>query len=106
MASVPASREYEGGFATRLMSKDLGLAQAAAKHCNASVPMSMQAAKLYQQVLHSSICWGPAKVCFMLAFVNHVWYLLIERRLLALRNTCHLLLYISNSTAAGYFHAL
>lgn len=50
MDNVPASREYQGGFATRLMSKDLGLAEAAAKHCNASVPMSAQAAKLYQQV--------------------------------------------------------
>lgn len=52
MDSVPASRNYQGGFATKLMLKDLGLAEAAAQHCSASVPMSAQAAKLYQQVLH------------------------------------------------------
>ena len=51
MDGVPASKEYKGGFATKLMLKDLGLAEAAAQHCNASVPMSAQAAKLYQQVI-------------------------------------------------------
>lgn len=51
MDGVPASKEYKGGFATKLMLKDLGLAEAAARHCNASVPMSAQAAKLYQQVI-------------------------------------------------------
>ena len=53
MDSVPASRNYQGGFATKLMLKDLGLAEAAAQHCSASVPMSAQAAKLYQQVTHA-----------------------------------------------------
>lgn len=50
MEGVPASKDYKGGFACKLMSKDLGLAAAAAQHCNAKVPMSKEAAKLYQQV--------------------------------------------------------
>ena len=50
MEDVPASKDYKGGFACKLMSKDLGLAAAAAQHCNAKVPMSKEAAKLYQQV--------------------------------------------------------
>jgi 3-hydroxyisobutyrate dehydrogenase-like beta-hydroxyacid dehydrogenase len=51
MEGVPASKDYKGGFACKLMSKDLGLAAAAAQHCNAKVPMSEEAARLYQQVM-------------------------------------------------------
>lgn len=50
MEGVPASKDYKGGFACKLMSKDLGLAAAAAQHCDAKVPMSEEAARLYQQV--------------------------------------------------------
>ena len=50
MEGVPAAKDYKGGFACKLMSKDLGLAAAAAQHCGAKVPMSQEAAKLYQQV--------------------------------------------------------
>ncbi len=50
MEGVPASKDYKGGFACKLMSKDLGLAAAAAQHCGAKVPMSKEAARLYQQV--------------------------------------------------------
>ncbi|DBB16316.1 hypothetical protein WJX82_001354 [Trebouxia sp. C0006] len=51
MEGVPASKDYKGGFACKLMSKDLGLAAAAAQHCGAKVPMSEEAARLYQQVV-------------------------------------------------------
>ena len=50
MEGVPASKDYKGGFACKLMHKDLCLASAAAQHCNATVPMSTEAAKLYKQV--------------------------------------------------------
>ena len=50
MEGVPASKDYKGGFACKLMCKDLGLAAAAAQHCGAKVPMSEEAARLYQQV--------------------------------------------------------
>jgi 3-hydroxyisobutyrate dehydrogenase len=44
----PANRDYEGGFATALMLKDLKLAIEAAQAAGASVPMGSQAEALYQ----------------------------------------------------------
>jgi 3-hydroxyisobutyrate dehydrogenase len=44
----PANRDYQGGFASALMLKDLKLAVAAATTAGASVPMGAQAAALYQ----------------------------------------------------------
>ena len=44
----PADNEYQGGFATALMLKDLKLAMAAAQDVNASVPMGASAESLYQ----------------------------------------------------------
>jgi 3-hydroxyisobutyrate dehydrogenase len=45
---TPADREYQGGFATALMLKDLKLAVQAAAGANASVPMGAEAMALYQ----------------------------------------------------------
>lgn len=44
----PADRDYQGGFATTLMLKDLKLAVEAATGANASVPMGAGAMALYQ----------------------------------------------------------
>ncbi len=44
----PANRDYQGGFASALMLKDLKLAIAAASGAGASVPMGAQAEALYQ----------------------------------------------------------
>ena len=44
----PANRNYQGGFATAMMLKDLKLAVAAAATAGASVPMGTQAEALYQ----------------------------------------------------------
>ncbi len=44
----PANRDYEGGFASALMLKDLKLALGAAITAGASVPMGSQAKALYQ----------------------------------------------------------
>ena len=44
----PAGRDYQGGFATALMLKDLKLAVEAAAGANASVPMGAGAMALYQ----------------------------------------------------------
>jgi 3-hydroxyisobutyrate dehydrogenase len=44
----PADRDYQGGFATGLMLKDLKLAMAAAHQSDASVPMGAAAAALFQ----------------------------------------------------------
>ena len=43
----PADNDYQGGFATALMLKDLKLAMEAAKSVNADVPMGQRAAELY-----------------------------------------------------------
>ncbi|MFM2236955.1 MAG: hypothetical protein RL209_989 [Pseudomonadota bacterium] len=45
----PADNDYQGGFATALMLKDLKLAMEAAQSVNANVPMGARAAELYAQ---------------------------------------------------------
>ena len=44
----PADNDYQGGFATALMLKDLRLAMAAAEEADAAVPLSSRAASLYE----------------------------------------------------------
>jgi 3-hydroxyisobutyrate dehydrogenase len=46
--TTPADNDYQGGFATALMLKDLKLAMEAAQSVDASVPMGQRAAALYQ----------------------------------------------------------
>ncbi len=46
--ATPADNDYQGGFATALMLKDLKLAMEAAQSAGATVPMGKQAAALYQ----------------------------------------------------------
>jgi len=45
--SAPSNRHYRGGFAARLMLKDLNLAQAAAQASGATTPLGAGAAQLY-----------------------------------------------------------
>ena len=45
---TPADRDFQGGFATALMLKDLKLAVEAAQGADASIPMAAGAASLYQ----------------------------------------------------------
>jgi 3-hydroxyisobutyrate dehydrogenase len=47
--TTPADNDYQGGFATALMLKDLKLAMEAAQSVNADVPMGARAAELYAQ---------------------------------------------------------
>ena len=46
---TPADRDYQGGFATALMLKDLKLAMEAAQEAGAYTPMGGEAAELYQR---------------------------------------------------------
>lgn len=46
--TTPADNDYQGGFATALMLKDLKLAMEAAQSVDANVPMGERAAALYQ----------------------------------------------------------
>ena len=52
MSSVPASRNYEGGFLNKLMAKDLGLAKEASESSNSETPMGDLARKLYQDLIN------------------------------------------------------
>jgi 3-hydroxyisobutyrate dehydrogenase len=47
MPAVPASKDYQGGFAVDLMLKDLGLAAEAVAEAQASTPLGAQALALY-----------------------------------------------------------
>ena len=47
MENVPASNEYDGGFAVKLMNKDLGLALQAALSTQSATPMGNLAKSLY-----------------------------------------------------------
>jgi len=53
MEGVPASRDFDGGFATSLMLKDLALALDAAASVESAVPMSKHTKDVYQQVSDS-----------------------------------------------------
>ena len=50
---TPADRDYQGGFATALMLKDLKLAVAAAHDADAAVPMGAGAQALYQAMANA-----------------------------------------------------
>ncbi len=47
--TTPADNDYQGGFATALMLKDLKLAMEAASLVGADVPMGLRAAELYEK---------------------------------------------------------
>jgi 3-hydroxyisobutyrate dehydrogenase len=51
--TTPADNDYQGGFATALMLKDLRLAMEAAQSAGASVPMGTRAAELYEAFAES-----------------------------------------------------
>ncbi len=51
----PANNDYEPGFATALMHKDLGLAMEAASGVNANTPLGKMSADLYAQMADSDM---------------------------------------------------
>ena len=53
MENVPSSKEYEGGFASMLMRKDLGLALSAAQKVEASVPLTAASYQLYNMIVNA-----------------------------------------------------
>ncbi|KAH9796042.1 putative 3-hydroxyisobutyrate dehydrogenase [Citrus sinensis] len=50
MEGVPASRNYGGGFASKLMAKDLNLALASAKEVGVDCPLTSQAQDIYAKL--------------------------------------------------------
>lgn len=54
--NAPCDRDFKGGFASRLMSKDLGIAMSEAKVTGlgqVKLPLGVRAARLYKKMLHS-----------------------------------------------------
>lgn len=49
MDNVPSSNNYQGGFMTKLMQKDLNLAMQTAEESDVNTPMGARAAELYQE---------------------------------------------------------
>ena len=47
MPTAPSNRDYQGGFATAMMLKDLKLAQDAAAKSGATTPLGAQAEAMY-----------------------------------------------------------
>ncbi|KAL0099592.1 hypothetical protein PUN28_019781 [Cardiocondyla obscurior] len=51
LPNVPSSKNYEGGFGTTLMAKDLGLAQSAATRTQTPIPLGSLAHQIYRTVI-------------------------------------------------------
>ncbi len=51
ISTAPSSNKYSGGFSTKLMAKDLKLAQSCANEANISLPLGIAASDIYQQLL-------------------------------------------------------
>ncbi|KAF8408769.1 hypothetical protein HHK36_004838 [Tetracentron sinense] len=50
MEGVPSSRDYDGGFSSKLMAKDLNLAAASAKEVGLKFPLTSQAQEIYMEL--------------------------------------------------------
>ncbi len=48
LENVPAANNYQGGFGTALMTKDLGLAQTSATRSSSAIPLGSLAHQLYR----------------------------------------------------------
>jgi 3-hydroxyisobutyrate dehydrogenase len=70
MPNVPSSKNYEGGFAVKLMLKDLGLAQEAAKSTGSPTILGAIATQIYQQ-LASSKEFGAKDFSVVYQFLNN-----------------------------------
>ncbi len=62
----PANRDYQAGFTTEMMLKDLKLAQQAAQAVGAATPMGAEAAQLYQMLANSGFGAKDFSVIFKL----------------------------------------
>jgi len=55
VATVPSSNDYNGGFASEMMIKDLLIALDAAKEVQASTPLTEKATELYRQICSNGL---------------------------------------------------
>jgi len=64
--SAPSNRDYQAGFTTAMMLKDLKLAQQAAQAADAATPLGAEAAALFQLAAHSGLSQKDFSVIFRL----------------------------------------
>jgi 3-hydroxyisobutyrate dehydrogenase len=64
VAGAPSNRDYQAGFTTAMMLKDLKLAQQAAQAANATTPLGAQAAALFQLAASSDLAQKDFSVIF------------------------------------------
>lgn len=69
--SAPSNRNYDGGFMTALMLKDLKLAMAAAQAAETSVPMGALAESLYQNF--ANLGGAPKDFSAIIKFLDGGW---------------------------------
>lgn len=68
MENVPSSKNYEGGFGSKLMLKDLGLAQEASQSAKAHTPLGDCVRNLYSQ--HCETEWGNKDFSSIVEFIK------------------------------------
>lgn len=66
LENVPASNNYQGGFGTALMTKDLGLAQAAATNTQSPAPLGSMAHQIYRLMCNSGLAEKDFSSIFLL----------------------------------------
>ncbi len=69
--TAPSNRDYEGGFATALMLKDLKLAMDAALNVGASVPLGVQSEALYQ--MFAGLGGAAKDFSAIIKMINGAW---------------------------------
>ncbi|KAL3669740.1 hypothetical protein V7S43_005120 [Phytophthora oleae] len=69
MENVPASNNYEGGFAVTLHRKDLGLAIDCAKNAEVSIPLTYQVHQLYNMMVAGG--HGKKDLSYMLQYLKN-----------------------------------
>lgn len=67
MAGVPSSRNYDGGFSSKLMAKDLKLAAESANEVGLNCPLVIQAQKIYMEICNE----GHAQKDFSCVFRHY-----------------------------------
>ena len=68
---TPADRDYDGGFATALMLKDMKLAMEAAEGADAYTPMGSEAEKLYQRF--ADLGGGSKDFSAVIQMIDDTW---------------------------------
>lgn len=70
MENVPSSRDYEGGFLSKLMLKDLGLAISAGKESKTFLPLGKATMNLYKKMIREMENSGEKDFSIILKYLQ------------------------------------